>query len=425
MVSTDDSEDDRRDEWFQPYRVPLTPAGEALVAHVTASVEAAEVRKRGRKEADQITFEAAVRALVSELAHQYLKGDTRRLVISRSKRALGRRDRYRPDFLGETLPALLDFMASDRLKWVDQELGQQGYGGKPGQATTIYAGDALQEAIDREGLERADFGLGGSPETIILKSTKADYWDEAELIGYDDTPETEALRAEMTRINAAIGPADIRLDWPAGEPKAPDTSRRFLRRTFTHGSFANGGRLFGGYWMDMKPAHRIERLTIGGEPVASVDFGQFAPRVLYGMAGVTPPVGDLYVIPGLEGHREGVKKALNAMIFAPKPVKRKPRGMKAILPDLPMEGLSELITTAHPALAPFFGQGIGHQVQRVESDILVRVLLDLQDQGAVALPIHDAILVPRRWRKEAAEVMLRAFRDRVGGDGIVAISPDK
>ena len=54
------------------------------------------------------------------------------------------------------------------------------------------------------------------------------------------------------------------------------------------------------------------------------------------------------------------------------------------------------------------------KIMRVESDILVQVLLALKDKGITALPVHDAILVNANYEDEAKEVMVEEFRKRIG-----------
>ena len=51
---------------------------------------------------------------------------------------------------------------------------------------------------------------------------------------------------------------------------------------------------------------------------------------------------------------------------------------------------------------------------RLESDILVDVLLSLKAKGITALPIHDAILVNANYEAKAQEVMKEEFRRKVG-----------
>jgi hypothetical protein len=58
--------------------------------------------------------------------------------------------------------------------------------------------------------------------------------------------------------------------------------------------------------------------------------------------------------------------------------------------------------------------GIGMQLFRKESDILVSVLVALKDKGIVALPIHDAVVVTTERSEETKEIMKRVFRAHTG-----------
>ena len=58
--------------------------------------------------------------------------------------------------------------------------------------------------------------------------------------------------------------------------------------------------------------------------------------------------------------------------------------------------------------------GIGMQLFRKESDILVDVLLTLKTQGIVALPIHDAVVVRDDNSDKAKAVMKDIFRGHTG-----------
>ncbi len=78
--------------------------------------------------------------------------------------------------------------------------------------------------------------------------------------------------------------------WSRSADKIVDSNDRRLRRIFNNGSFEEGRRLFGGFWQPLKKTERAEGLIIEDEAVASLDFGQMTPRILYGMAGVFPSV---------------------------------------------------------------------------------------------------------------------------------------
>jgi hypothetical protein len=59
----------------------------------------------------------------------------------------------------------------------------------------------------------------------------------------------------------------------------------------------------------------------------------------------------------------------------------------------------------------------GQYVAGVESSGMVATLEALMDRGVIALPLHDAVLVPR----SAAEVALEALRE--GYAGVVGVPP--
>jgi hypothetical protein len=78
--------------------------------------------------------------------------------------------------------------------------------------------------------------------------------------------------------------------------------------------FDRSGRLFGGFWMNLKSSRRGS-IRIEGEPVAVLDYASMFPRLAFVSMGVAPPATDLYAIEGLGGHRKAVKLALNTLLF--------------------------------------------------------------------------------------------------------------
>jgi hypothetical protein len=159
---------------------------------------------------------------------------------------------------------------------------------------------------------------------------------------------------------------------------------------------------------------------INGEEVAEIDYGQIAARILYGLAGVPVPKGDLYEIPGLtringQSYREGIKLLFNSLTFMEHKPTRKPKNSKDKLPShMKIEQIVELIEQAHPAIARYFGTPTGHYVQFLESEVMVNVLLRLREDNITALPIHDAIVVPCSAKARAMEVMKSVFEELVG-----------
>lgn len=415
-----------RDPWFNPFRYPVGENAKTVVARAIADLEGYEerrgLRKRARRLNDQRTFETAVSALVCDLTYRYLadpKG-MGEVAVTRSKTILGRASRYHPSALGKTLPTILDRLADPHLAYISQNIGNEGFF-EPARCTTIRAGERLQSQITSHGVRLEDLGLSGNREVIELKRGKTDYWDEAERVEYEDTPETRLYRDQMWAINSWLEQADIDYEFALGEDGRPvDTNDRFLRRIFNQGRFDRGGRLFGGFWQRMKKRQRLDSLWIEGEPVVELDFSQMGPRIMYGYTGAKFPTEDAYLIPGLENFRSGVKTVFNAMLAASAPLSRMPRGVRKDFPDrVSIREVTAKIIEAHPALKDIFFAGLGHFIQFRESQILVALLLDLKKERIAALPIHDAVIVPRSSTKLVKERMLTTFRELTGIEGSV------
>jgi hypothetical protein len=426
MLMTQLDEDDipqdqpTEDRPFNPFRISKTAKAQAIVADVLGQVQCFERRKglrqRQRKSADQATFEAAVTALVCDLMHRFITKPTGWVSVSLSNQDLGRASRYRATAMNKTLPAIIKRLAAPEMAFIEMEIGHQGYFG-PARRTVIKAGPRLQTRLHDQHISLDDLTQSMGQEVLILKDSKADYWDEGGLIEYADTDQTRQYRAEVQTINAWLAEADIQFD---GDPVVDDTDR-LLRRYFSRGSFQSGGRLFGGFWQFLPKWQRHKGLLIDGEGVATLDFGQMAPRILCGLAGVPAPTTDSYLLPGLEAHRKGVKKVMNALLFADKPLTRFPANTKTLFPSrMSFAQVVEGIRQAHAPISHLFGTGIGHQVQFVESEILVDVLLALKAEGITGLPVHDAVIVARSSIFQVTRIMLEVFKTHTGVEGMVS-----
>ena len=200
-----------------------------------------------------------------------------------------------------------------------------------------------------------------------------------------------------------------------------DLSDRRLRRFFTRVSFESGGRLFGGFWQELKKEQR-KNIIIDDEEAVSLDYSQMGPRILYGLCGTRPTNEDCYGIPGYERYRSRIKKVFNAMTFAEKPIIRFPKGVKQMFKeDIRFQEVSVAIQRYHSGIAHKFFTGIGHYLQYQESQIIIKVLLGLKDLGIHALPIHDAEVVGRSWVDMSKELMEQVFLDMTNVESWVQV----
>ena len=259
-------------------------------------------------------------------------------------------------------------------------------------------------------------------EIIILKASKEDHFDKGKWLQYADTLQTKSFRDDLGRINDWLQASDIEFLPLGGMEKTIDAKDRRLHRTFNNSSFEQGGRLFGGFWQNLSKRQRRDGILIDGMYVVTLDYGQMAPRMVYGLAGVQPHFEDAYKVPGLENCRAGVKKLFNAMLQSSKPLGRFPEGTKEQFPrKYNVTEVAGMIQAFHGPISNFFHRGRGMHFQFQESQVLCSVLMRLMNEYIVALPIHDAVIVPAACEEDAKEVMLQVFKEMTGVEGLVGI----
>lgn len=299
------------DPWFNSYRWPAAPPALSVVGDVLFDVEKREIRKRKRTPKDRQWLWQVGHVLVANLIYHYLSGSPGEgLVVPRAKHELVKKSRYRPPYITQSFPALLDTL--QRLGYLRQRKGA--FSGKPGQSrrTTIRPDVRFIELIEKHKVTFEDLEVSDAEEVIILKRAKRGYWDEGGPIEYVDTALTRRLRAEVRALNSWLAKADITFE-PNAHDRPVDVRARRLYRYFA-ADFESGGRLFKGFWENLPKLARLLGLRIEGEPVVELDYSQLNPVLAYAKVRCSPPPGDAYSIPGLEQYRDGVKKVFNALL---------------------------------------------------------------------------------------------------------------
>ena len=113
-------------------------------------------------------------------------------------------------------------------------------------------------------------------------------------------------------------------------------TRRFIQHPAAlkaNTPFTHGGRLYGGFWERLERQRRAS-LRINAEAIAEVDYNALFLRLACALGG-SPVLSDTdpySIVPGLEQHREGVKRAVATLLFAPG-LKRWPEEAAKGLPD--------------------------------------------------------------------------------------------
>ena len=415
---------------FNPFLCAKTDKLMTLIAEVQTQMSGYEAyygtRKRARRPADQVTYDRTVEAILCDLCAVELGSENDSIHLPLSNKVLRSKSRYKGTALGKTLPDILKVMSAPEMSFVVVEKGHSTFkivddelnvAFAGGQQTILKAGPKLLSRIERFDITRDDMGHAPEEEVLVLRAPKRHSNSIADYQEYEDDKATIALRQQMTDINAWLSTADITCNLPQVDP-----AHRRLRRIFNNSDFAQGGRLYGGFWQAMSSDERQEHILIEGDCCVELDYGQMSLAILYGLTGTKPPEGDLYDL-SAEGiptdYRKGIKTVIQALINSSKVPTKMPKGVRKLIPSrYTIKDILEAVARKHPAIYPQMTSGIGMQLFRKESDILVDVLETLRSEGIVALPVHDAVVVRDDISDKAKAVMKQVFREHTG------ITPD-
>jgi hypothetical protein len=329
------------------------------------------------------------------------------------------RGRYHNSVYGQHFLGILDLM--ERLKLVSRITKGYHYSRTENQPTTIRATQKLSRHLPLGMTDWDAFRCEQEPELIVLKPAKGGD-GHVHVLDYNETARTTKWRREMQAINAWLTAAPITIigdDYRAirlgrsGQPIEP--YRRTLRRVFNNEDWSAGGRLFGGFWMTMERTERFRTIRIAGEEIANVDYSSLFPRLAYARAQAEQPDGDIYDVSADGTCRDGWKELINAMLFATKPLGGWPTDAREKFPaETKLRDTVEAIKRKHAPIAKLFEQGLGFQLMRHESDLLVSVVTALFKNDIAALPLHDSVLVALSHAEMAKNFMEKEFMHRTG-----------
>jgi|CXWL01.1.fsa_nt_gi hypothetical protein len=257
---------------------------------------------------------------------------------------------------------------------------------------------------------------------------------KANLIDFWPTPETERMVAELQAMNEFLVRQDIVLalspedeqGWTARLNKEyesdeiedrggalfrkPELIKTDLYRVFNNGSdsdfesFDQGGRLYGGFWINT-PKHLRPKITINGQPTVELDYPAYHINMLYNERGLDCE-GYAYDMPeiveyerkrGLKPrtYKSCIKQYTQAMVNCKKggrPSRIKLKEGSAPLPDFDPIEIIRMIERRHSPIKDAFRSNAGLRLQRIDSDIAMEVITAAKEEGWVALPVHDSFI---------------------------------
>lgn len=281
---------------------------------------------------------------------------------------------------------------------------------------------SLQRSIDSEDLVRLKAERPKATFDVFMRKLVR---HKGERIYFEPTTQTEEWRDAVGAYNDFLSQQDIKVEVSAdivhlwttalnedevhsgGKIYRPELFRKAVYRVFNdgtadHPTFERGGRLAGGFWMNV-PKEVRPYITIGGQPTIELDYGACHPRMLYHERGLDC-IDDPYDIPEVvelgqaagathEECRSWVKWIFQFLINGRRRPGRNncPPDVK-LPPDIKPSELAKIIEARHESIADDFRTGAGLRLMRLESDIAMAVITKAREQGWLALPIHDSFV---------------------------------
>ena len=221
-------------------------------------------------------------------------------------------------------------------------------------------------------------------------------------------------------------------------------SQKNIYRVFNDFSMDSGGRFYGPFWQQMPQRDRY-RLYIDDEPTVELDYSGLHINLLYALLeipntyeGTDPYATDLshYQISNEDARRIGKQLmviALNAgdqnkAIAAFRDwLRKEEEDIVKCLPDLTNKTIKPIMSALenkHPLIKDYFYTGLAKSLMTLDSMILEYGLQKSLDYGFAVLPVHDSIIVQRRHRLIAKQLMEEAFEQRLNKSISVTESPN-
>ncbi|MET4292489.1 hypothetical protein [Bradyrhizobium sp. LB5.2] len=111
---------------------------------------------------------------------------------------------------------------------------------------------------------------------------------------------------------------------------------------------------------------------------------------------------------------------MNAMVFSDGPLRNWPEDTRQHFPTgTKLRDAIEMLEEKHAPIKHLFGAGLGFQLMRIESDMIIEVTTYLAQAGITALPLHDAVLVAESKADFAARAMQAHFERGTASPGAI------
>lgn len=402
------STEQRWGTWFEESLDLRAPEGDEFAYEILSQIAAVDTRKRMRRRKDQYNHEVLVRRILANGIRGWAYRARPDIAYHRRSSAYAESVEW---LSGDAMARTIDLLADAGL--VGEARGVWGVSASTYWATPRLLdiaeafgvdGQSITQEMPSEALVRLREGNRDTPPLSIDWNDENRLWqallDEYNqfLLSHDValalSPNQEAEL--VGRLNAYRRPETPVIT-------KPEFFKTALYRQFNNGSFEQGGRLYGGWWINV-PGDLRKSITINGDATAELDYSGCAIRMLYHERGIEYD-GDPYLIEPIAAvaknndlpenyFREAIKAMMQALINGDHDGRPEMASMPlSFQPHLSRSQVRQMIEEQHSPIADSFGSGAGSRLQRVDSDIALDVISELRKEGVLALPVHDSFLV--------------------------------
>jgi len=395
-----------RGTWFDENIDLRDPEGERLTNAVLSALEGVEKRNRKRRALDQENYRKRVRKLLANGFRCFFHRQPPNVAYLRNAHAYD----DRPDWLsGKALARDVDLLATTGL--LSASVGELG------SASTYRVSRTLSQLAEECETTRHSIVQLPADSRLVRVRLEGPGRRFGDFTPSDDTDEwISSLRA----YNRFLEAQDIALNLSLAEEREwvahvnehgrsagqslyrPELFQKSLYRQFNNGSFDQGGRLYGGWWITVPKTYR-PRITINGSPTVELDYAGCAIRMLYQARGIDylddpywiPEIAELTERLGLpaDHYRGCIKALLQAAINHDEHGHPEKIGLPlSFKTHFKRLEVMEFIKARHSKVSDCFGTKEGLRLQRIESDIALEIISTAMTKAVVVLPIHDSFV---------------------------------
>ena len=256
----------------------------------------------------------------------------------------------------------------------------------------------------------------------------------AELFGdngtYVDIPDLNARRLKVSKSGGKKTYVQV------------TQSQKNIYRVFNDFSMDSGGRFYGPFWQQMPKKDR-DRIHIDDELTVEIDFSGMHINLLYALLGTEvrykgkDPYSmslDQYNITKDDNRQmtkmlllialnaDGERKAINA--FRNWLINE--QDIRQALPDLKdttIRPIIEALQNKHEHIKDMFFSGVAKELMTLDSMILDEIIEECLRHNVTVLPVHDSIIVQRKYGQFAEQLMKDAYEKLMKTTIAVTTSP--